>query len=77
MVMLCYGRRRHMKEPSLLRDVALNSTFRYTYIDDVLSIHNNQFHSYFDSIYPNELEIEDSTVFNICFVFGYIIENGC
>jgi hypothetical protein len=40
-------------------DVAFNSTFRY--IDDVLSINNNQFHSYVDSIYPSELEIKDTT----------------
>jgi hypothetical protein len=39
--------------------VAFNSTFRY--IDDVLSINNNQFHSHVDSIYPNELEIKDTT----------------
>ena len=30
------------------------------YIDDVLSI-NNDFHSYVDLIYPNELEIKDTT----------------
>jgi hypothetical protein len=36
-----------------------NSTFRY--IDDVLSINNDQFHSYVDSIYPSELEIKDTT----------------
>jgi hypothetical protein len=39
--------------------VAFNSTFRY--IDDVLSINNDQFHSYVDSIYPSELEIKDTT----------------
>jgi hypothetical protein len=39
--------------------VAFNSTFRY--IDDVLSINNSQFHSYVDSINPNELEIKDTT----------------
>jgi hypothetical protein len=39
--------------------VAFNLTFRY--IDDVLSINNNHFHSYVDSIYPNELEIEDTS----------------
>jgi hypothetical protein len=39
--------------------VAFSSTFRY--IDDVLSINNDQFHSYIDSIYPNELEIKDTT----------------
>jgi hypothetical protein len=39
--------------------VAFNSTFRY--IDDILSINNNQFYSYFDLIYPNQLEIKDTT----------------
>jgi hypothetical protein len=39
--------------------MAFNSTFRY--IDDVLSINNDQFHSYIDSIYPSELEIKDIT----------------
>jgi hypothetical protein len=38
--------------------VAFNSTCRY--IDDVLSINNNQLHSYVDTIYPNELEIKDA-----------------
>jgi hypothetical protein len=39
--------------------VAFNSTFRY--IDDVLPINNEQFHPHADSIYPNELEIKDTT----------------
>jgi hypothetical protein len=41
--------------------VAFKSTFRY--IDDALhvSINNDQFHSYVDSIYPGELEIKDTT----------------
>ena len=39
--------------------MAFNSTFRY--IDDVLSINNDQFHLYADSIYPDELEIKDTT----------------
>jgi hypothetical protein len=39
--------------------VAFNWTFRY--IDDALSINNNQFHSYVDSIHFNELEIKDTT----------------
>jgi hypothetical protein len=39
--------------------VAFNATFRY--IDDVLSIYNNHFHSYVDLIYPNEIEINDTT----------------
>jgi hypothetical protein len=39
--------------------VALNSIFWH--IDDVLSNNDNQFHTYVDSIYPNELEIKDTT----------------
>jgi hypothetical protein len=39
--------------------VVFNSTFRY--INTVLSINNDQFHSYVDSIYPSELEIKDTT----------------
>jgi hypothetical protein len=39
--------------------VALNSTFGY--IEDVLSISNDQFHSYVDSVFPSELEIKDAT----------------
>jgi hypothetical protein len=42
-------------EKKIYLAVTFNSTFRY--IDDVLSINNNQFHSYVDLIYPNELEI--------------------
>jgi hypothetical protein len=38
---------------------AFNSTFWY--INGVLSINNNQFHLHADSIYPNELEMKDST----------------
>ena len=43
--------------------MAFDSTFRY--IDDVLSINNNDFHSYVDSIYPGELEIKDITEFSM------------
>ena len=49
----------------LLRDnnnklaVPFNHTFRY--IDDVLSINNHNFHSYVHLIYPDELEIKDTT----------------
>ena len=39
--------------------MAYNSTFRY--IDDVVSIYNDNFHSYVDTIYPGELEIKDTT----------------
>jgi hypothetical protein len=47
----------HEKKTSLA--VAFNLTFRY--IDDVLSISNNQFHSHVDLIYPNDMEIKDTT----------------
>jgi hypothetical protein len=46
-------------EKNTLLAAALNSTFRY--IDDVLSIKNDQFHSYVDSILPDEYEIKDTT----------------
>jgi hypothetical protein len=36
-----------------------NHTFRY--IDDVLSMNNHDFHNYVHLIYPNELEIKDTT----------------
>jgi hypothetical protein len=36
-----------------------NHTFRY--IDDVLSINNHNFHNYVYLIYPDELEIKDTT----------------
>jgi hypothetical protein len=39
--------------------VAFNSTFWYVY--NVLSINNNQFYTYVHSLYPNELEIKDTT----------------
>jgi hypothetical protein len=47
----------HEKNKPLV--VAFNSTFRY--INDVLLINNNQFHSYVDCICLNELEIKDTT----------------
>ena len=33
----------------------------YRYIDDVLSINNHNFHNYVNLIYPDELEIKDTT----------------
>ena len=39
--------------------MAFNSTCWY--IDDVLTFNNNDFHSNVDSLYPNELEIKDTT----------------
>jgi hypothetical protein len=52
----CIQKNLHEKEKSIA--VAINSTFRFIYY--VLSINNNQFHSYVDLIYPNELEIKDT-----------------
>jgi hypothetical protein len=42
--------------------VAFSSTFRY--IEVVLSIDNNQFHTNVDVIYSNEFEIKDITEFS-------------
>jgi hypothetical protein len=39
--------------------VSFNPTFRY--IDDVLSINNHNFHNYVHLIYPDDLEIKDTT----------------
>jgi hypothetical protein len=46
----------HKRNKSLV--VTFISTFRY--IDDVVSINNEQFHLYVDSICPSELEIKDT-----------------
>ena len=40
----------------LLRDNNINHTFRY-----ILSINNHKFHNYVHLIYPDELEIKDTT----------------
>jgi hypothetical protein len=51
----------------LLRDnnkhlaVSANHTFRYMYMDDVLSINNHNFHNYVHLIYSDELEIKNTT----------------
>jgi hypothetical protein len=39
--------------------VSFNHTFRY--IDDVLSMHNRNFHNYVHLIYPDKLKIKDTT----------------
>jgi hypothetical protein len=39
--------------------VSFNNTFRY--IDDVLSINNQNFNNYVHMIYTDELEIKDTT----------------
>lgn len=43
----------------LCKILAFNSTFRY--INDNLFIDNCYFHSHFNSIYPSELEVKDTT----------------
>ena len=43
------------------KTVAKNFNFTYRYIDDVLSINNPKFCDFLDVIYPNELEIKDTT----------------
>jgi hypothetical protein len=53
--------------------VTFNSTFRY--IDDVLSINYDRFHSYVDSIYPHELEIKDTTELSTADSYLYILLN--
>jgi hypothetical protein len=45
------------KDSNLAR--SFNFTFRY--IDDVLSLNNSRFCDFVDRIYPNELEIKDTT----------------
>ena len=40
---------------------SLNLTFRYTCIDDVLSLKNSKFSKNIDLIYPHELDIEETT----------------
>ena len=51
--------------------VSFNLTFRY--IDDVLSINNDNFHTYVNTIYPNELEIKKthSRIKHKCFLLGH------
>ena len=45
------------------KDRKLVQTFNYSglYIDDVLSLNNSRFGDYLNRIYPNELEVRDTT----------------
>jgi hypothetical protein len=52
--------------------MAFNSTFWY--IDDVLSINNDQFH-YLDSIYPSEVDIKDTTESSVSASFLDVLLN--
>jgi hypothetical protein len=62
-----------LHEKNLPLVVAFNSQFRY--IDNVLSINNDHFHSYVDSIYHNELEIKDTTESSTS--ASYFVKHGC
>jgi hypothetical protein len=53
--------------------VSFNHTFRY--IDDVLSINNHNFHNYVLLIYPDELEIKDTTESDKSASYLYILLN--
>jgi hypothetical protein len=52
-----------------------NSTFRY--IDDVLSINNEQFHSNVGSMYPDELKTKDTTESSTSASYLDFIKNRC
>ena len=41
--------------------MALSFNFSFRYIDDVLSLNNSKFGDFLGRIYPNELEIKDTT----------------
>ena len=43
------------------KSLARSFNFTYRYIDDVLSLNNSKFSEYLDRIYPDELEIKDTT----------------
>lgn len=58
-----------LQEKNKALDMAFNCTFRY--IDDALSINNDNFHFYVNSIYPSDLEIKDTIDSDICFIFRF------
>jgi hypothetical protein len=49
----------HLKNKDRKLAKTFNSGFRY--IDDVLSLNNSRFGDYLHRIYPNELEVKDTT----------------
>ena len=63
----------------LLRDknkkLAVSFNLTYRYIDDVLSINNHIFHNYVHLIYPDELEIKDTTESDRCASYLDILLN--
>ena len=46
------------------KQLAYRFNFTYRYIDDVLSINNPEFENYLGQMYPDELEIKDTTESN-------------
>ena len=44
-----------------LKNTAKNFNFTFRYIDDVITLNNPRFEEYIDFIYPEELEIKDTT----------------
>jgi hypothetical protein len=45
----------------MLKKLARSSNFTFRYIDDVLSLNDSRFSDFVNRIYPNELEIKDTT----------------
>jgi hypothetical protein len=43
------------------KKLALSFNFTFRYIDDVLLLNNSRLGDFVDRIYPNELEIKDTT----------------
>ena len=43
------------------KKLARSSNFTFRYIDDILSLNNSRFSDFVNRIYPNELEIKDTT----------------
>jgi hypothetical protein len=68
--------KKHLHEKNNPLAFAFISTFRY--INDVLSINNDQFHSYIDSIYPNELKSKrHHRIIYFCFILGWFVKHIC
>ena len=49
-----------------LKKTAQSFCYTFRYIDDVLSLNNSRFGDYIDFIYPEELEIKDTTETSMC-----------
>ena len=50
-----------VKDKKIHEARAFNFTYRYMYIDDVLSINNSRFAEFLPLIYPPELEVKETT----------------